>query len=149
MRSFSEASGLTASFHKEILPGLTFLLSRRHMCVCLCLSGWVGGRTAKRGGVAAWEEETSKSQGNRISPLSIKHAGLRDKGNAICHVTVNSMDADTIWLHSAFHSFSFRPRCKHTGTHHSGFILSVLPTEERVKLLLQQHLHFSKLILIP
>lgn len=54
---------------------------------------------------------TSKTWRNLISPLSVEHAGIRDKGHSIGHVTVKSNAAEAIWLHSAFHSFSFsRPR---------------------------------------
>lgn len=51
----------------------------------------MGASTERR--VEAWEEETSKPR-EIGSPLSTKQAmGFGDKGNAICHVTVNAMHA--------------------------------------------------------
>lgn len=82
--------------HGQLLPADAALcrVSCEQKCVCVCLGVRTTGiALGERGGVEAWEEETSKT-GEIGSRLSTKQAiGFRDKGNAIRHVTVNAMHA--------------------------------------------------------
>lgn len=77
-------SGSWPHIHLQMQSCVGFPVSRRQECVgvwdcvCVCAVGWYveeeGGRVygLKRGGVEAWEEETSKTMGEIGSPRSDK-----------------------------------------------------------------------------
>ncbi len=78
-------SGSWPCIHPQMQPCVRFPVSMRPdqvlVCVCVCVrlcgraSGPVWGRKEpKRGGVEAWEEETSKTRGNRIP--TFRQSGL-------------------------------------------------------------------------
>lgn len=76
--------------------------------------GGGGGYGLKRGGVEAWEEETSKTRGKSDPLVHTKPAvGFRDKGNAIHHVTLNATRASPCLAPFSFslHSNFIRSQC--------------------------------------